>query len=108
MKLPRLHQDTPDVHVLDEMVLEASGRVWPSEVTKIYDHTLRAPAPAIYERWPILRGFDNGAPVEFISEGLSLGECWIVGPAPLAGRCAIWLLPLEIPYRDQLAAWRIR
>jgi hypothetical protein len=77
--------------------------------TRIYDHTLRTPALPIYERWPVLIGWHNGAPVDQIADGLARGEHWVVGPAPMAvGKSAIWLRSLDVPYRDQIAAWRCR
>lgn len=78
-------------------------------VTRTYDHTLRAPALPVYERWPLLFGFLAGAPTDVIADGLARGECWMIGPAPMAaGKSAIWLRPLDVAYRDQIAAWRCR
>lgn len=78
-----------------------------SSTTRIYDDTLRAPALPLAHRFPIVQGFISGAPVETIASGLARGERWKVGPAPFASRStAIWLLDLDVDYRDQIAAWR--
>lgn len=96
--LPSLYPDEPSCLAVE-----------PREVTRSYDHTLRAPALPLYHRWPVLAGFLAGAPVEAIAEGLSRGERWEVGPAPFAPLdTGIWLLDLEVSYRDQIAAWRVR
>lgn len=59
-------------------------------------------------RFPITIGFLNGAPTDDIAGGIAIGERWMTGPAPYAGPSAIWLSPLDLPYRDQVAAWRAK
>lgn len=74
---------------------------------------VRAPATSEAERdaerlarFPIAAGCLLGAPTDVIAESISRGCKWTVGPAVLAsGHTVIWLLGLEVPYRDQLAAW---
>ena len=69
---------------------------------------LRPPSMPVISarRFPITLGFLNGAPTDDIAGGISIGERWLTGPAPYAGPSAIWLSPLDLPYRDQIAAWR--
>ena len=96
--------DEPDVIIVDEQ-----GLAWSlHEPTRQLSLPLRAPAAPLYVRWPITTGFLNGAPVGAIAAGLARGERWTVGPAPMAGSGAIWLLALSVPYRDQIAVWRPR
>jgi hypothetical protein len=95
----------------DSVVEDASGDMAPRVATRVYDQILRSPAPAIYERWPILGGHLLGAPVDVIADGLARGERWTVGPAPMAAgrsasKTAIWLRGMDVSYRDQIAAWR--
>lgn len=104
--LPRLHDYEPDVEIVDDPANPGVPRV----VTRVYEYTSRFPAaPELpVRRFPITNGFTHGARTEVIADSIARGERWIIGPAPYAGPTAIWLLALELPYRDQVAAWRAR
>lgn len=94
--MPLLIRDEPDVVVIDPR----------TDLTCIYDLTLRQPAAPIAERWPLLGGFEVGARVGVIAISLARGERWTVGPATEAsGPAVIWLSPLDVPYDQQMAAW---
>ncbi len=102
MRIPRLRDYEDDTVVNDP---------YPRVVTKVYDQNLRPPDRRhSIEPWPILAGFLTGAPTDEIADGISQGEAWVVGFAPMAaGRSAIWLRRhKDIAFRDQVAAWRVR
>ena len=101
-RLPKLYDDDND-----RIVVDLDGA--PLRPTRQLDLTLRTPAPKLIERWPLTTGFLEGAPVGPIADGIARGERWMVGPAPFAPLGdVVWLRPLDLPYRDQLAAWRVR
>jgi hypothetical protein len=104
--LPKLYDYEADVEIVD---LPANPGV-PRVITRVYDDTTRMPAPPqlVVDRFPVTIGFTHGARTEIIADSIALGERWIIGPAPYSGPTAIWLTALELPYRDQVAAWRAR
>lgn len=103
-ELPRLYDDNSEViSGLGELLDEP-------RYTEEFSMLLVPPSMPVINvrRFPITVGFLNGAPTDVIAGGISIGERWIVGPAPYAGASAVWLSNLDLPYRDQIAAWRAR
>lgn len=109
IRLPRLH-DPPDKIIVDPGPDDNDG----GGGTILQFVLLRPPAmPEINKhKFPVTIGFLDGAPTDQIAHSLAIGEVWLIGPAPYApcgpGGDAIWLSPIDLPYRDQVAAWRPR
>lgn len=97
----------PDVPEDDAGGAPAEPRV----ETRSYDRPLCPPAPPLDPRFPgvpfwIEAGFWAGAPVDVIVASLARGGRWRIGPAREAsGPQVIWLLEMEVPYEQQIAAW---
>lgn len=104
--LPLMYQYEPDVEIVDDPFHPGNPRV----VTRVMGDVVRPPAPPLFplDRFPVVNGLYNGARVDLIADSIANGERWIVGPAAYSGPSAIWLTPIELPYRDQVAAWRAR
>lgn len=95
MRLPALYDDTV---IVDE----------PRVHTQIYDSTMRSPAIPLWIRFAITAGFLYGAPTDAIAVSLAAGCRWKIGSAAEStGHSVIWLLPMDVPYEAQIAAWWI-
>lgn len=98
-RLPALYDDTV---IVDE----------PRVHTQIYDSTLKSPAIPLWDRFAITLGFLSGAPTDAIAFSIAAGCRWAIGLASDAaknssGHSIIWLSPMDVPYRRQIAAWWI-